>query len=134
MKIIDLFLVSIYLHFCKMRDRGRKVIPWFQTLTSISLFFAITIAFLVKVCLGKNFNNQTAPEGAFILGFLIVGAICFFSTKRYFFKNERYLKLSEVYMEKYSERERRHIKIRSILFIMIIPFILGFLIWFNATQ
>jgi hypothetical protein len=134
MKIIDLFLVSIYLHFCKMRDKGRKIVPWFQTLSSISLFFAITVIFFVKLFLGTRLNSQTAPEGLFILGFLFIGAICFFSIKNYFFKNERYIKLSEFYLETYSERQRKYIKIRSITFVMILPIILGFIIWYNATH
>jgi hypothetical protein len=65
-----------------MRERGRQVVPWFQTCVAISLFVAITSTMLSKVILGDSWKLS---ESIFLIVFMGTGLICFFLIKQYFF-------------------------------------------------
>jgi hypothetical protein len=132
MKVMDLFLISIYTHFCEMKERGRQVVPWFQTAFAISLFSAISGFLVVKLFFGNTFNNQTVPESSFLAAFLLIGCLCFFLIKRYLFDSQKNIVLSEKYVQEYSSQKRLQIKVISISAFLLIPILLGFAIWFRA--
>jgi hypothetical protein len=132
-RLIDLFFVSIYSHFLAMRERGRNIIPWFQTDVAISLFLAISIAMFAKVIFGGSFNQKNVSEITFLMIFMLTGVICFFSIKHYFFDSGRHIKTSEIYLVKYSSKKKLLIKTISIFTLLIIPVILGYIIYVNAS-
>jgi len=131
MKLIDMMLVSLYLHFVGMKDKGRSVVPWFSTCVAISLFMAISGGLVLKLIMGPYFNNKIA-EPAFLAAFLLVGVLCFFSIKIYFFNSGKHIDLSEIYIKKYSSKKRFLYKAFSISILLILPLILGFIIWLKA--
>jgi len=124
-------IVSLYLHFVRMKDKGRNVVPWFSTCVAISLFMALSGGLVLKLIMGSYFNDKIS-EPAFLAGFLFVGVLCFFSIKIYFFDGGKHIDLSEMYIKKYSSKKRFLYKAFSISILLIIPLILGFIIWLNA--
>lgn len=115
-----------------MKDRGRQIVPWFQTSIAITLFMAISAVLAIKLLFGENLNGNTLSELTFIPGFLLGGGVCFFSIKRYFFDNGKYLTLSEKYVNRFTPQKRLVHKTVSILLIIAVPVFLGYLLWLNA--
>ena len=132
MKIINIMLTSLYLHFLKMKDRGRRVIPWFSTCVAMSFFITITVTFIVKLIGGENMNKYNLSTGVFDSVFMLIGILCFFFIKSYFFDSKRYLYLSESYLKNYSSQKRLLYKIFTLTILIVSPFLLGFLIWLYA--
>ena len=133
MSVIDLFLICIYTHFCEMKEKGRPVVPWFQTVATLSLEVSISSVLLMKIFVGNNSNSGSVSVIIFWLTFLGTGLVCFFSIKQYLFNSGRNISLSESYMNQYSFKQRQIFKIVSICAIMIIPILLGFIVWYKAV-
>ena len=131
MSLADIFLISIYLHFNKMKETGRQVVPWFSTCSAISFFAAISGALALKLLLGEKYNGEISQSAA-LIGFVTLGCLCFFIVKSYFFNSGRHLDLSVKYLEDYSSQKRLLYKILSIGFILLVPICFGFIIWLNA--
>lgn len=132
MKLFDIFLISIYLHFCAMKERGRQIIPWFQTATAIALFASIAITLCIKLVFGSALQKDNLSETAFICGFMLAGVVIFFSIKQYLFSSGRHLTLSQEYLNIYSEKKRRMYKILSIGMVLAVPSLLGYFVWLVA--
>ncbi len=132
MSKIDLFLTSIYIHFCSMKDRGRQIVPWFQTCFAIALFFSISITMIFKIIGGSSINRANLPESIFLFIFILIGLITFYLVKHYFFFMDKHLTLSRIYVEMYSLRKRGLIKILSISILVIFPFFCGFVMWLQS--
>lgn len=132
MNAIDIFIVTLYYHFCKMQMRGRKIIPWFQTTFVISLI--ITISFFLILFLGfqGSIKKLKLPEWLFIIIFCFIGGFVFFIIKRFFFDSGRHLFLSEKYINEYSTKRRSIFKIIVISICFLVPLLLGFIFWLNA--
>ena len=133
-KIVDIFLVSIYLHFCRMKDKGKEIIPWFQTLVALVLFTSISIVLILKLIIGDSLNKAMLPQLTFVLAFILVSAVFFFSIKYYFFDTGKYLTLSQQYMDTNTSKQRMYYKVFSIALLLILPVSLGFLVWLNAKS
>lgn len=131
-KLIDILLISLYLHFIKMKDNGRQVVPWFSTCVAVSFFIAISATLLLKLILGANLNDKNICKIVFLIAFLVVGILCFFVTKNYLFSGEKHMHLSDIYINSYSIQKRLFYKIFAISILIIIPFILGFIVWLTA--
>jgi hypothetical protein len=132
MNLIDIFLTSLYLHFIKMKDKGRQVVPWFSTCVAVSFFAAITGGLAVKLILYNGRDTKNISEGPFIVVFLIVGLISFVSIKSYYFSGEKHIISSEVYLGKFSDRKKSAITMFSILFLLMLPFAFGFFVWLTS--
>lgn len=132
MKLFDIFLISIYLHFCAMKEKGRQIVPWFQTVTAITLFASIAGTFCIKLLSGTYLQKNNLSEITFITGFMIISAVFFFGIKKYLFSSGRHLKLSQEFVNTYSVKQRHAYKILSIGFVLAVPIILGYLIWLTA--
>jgi hypothetical protein len=129
MNILDLFLTSIYLHFCKMKEGGRQVVPWFNACFAIALFVAIAGSMLTKVIAGDSINQTSLPESVFLIVFAIVGVSVFFMIKIYFFDSGKHLILSKEFSEYYPSKRRMLIKTLSIGVLFLIPLLLGVIMW-----
>jgi len=132
MKLIDKILISLYLHFTKMKDEGRQVVPWFSTCVAVSFFVAISGTLVLKLILGADLTEKKIPEFIFLAAFFFVGVLCFFIIKNYLFTSEKHINLSEIYISTYSTQERLFYKICAISVLLIVPFVLGFLVWLTA--
>ncbi|QEC71853.1 hypothetical protein FSB73_09435 [Arachidicoccus ginsenosidivorans] len=121
MKIIDIFLVTIYLHFLKMKENGRNIVPWFQTCVSLGMVFSISFALLIKVVFEGSINKKSIPEWLFLLGFMSFAGLIFFLVKLYFFKKNRHLDLISTFLKRFSDSKRKLIKIVSVGFLIILP-------------
>jgi len=134
MNKLDLFFVSIYYHFCQMKDRGRKVVPWFQTCATMAIFMPIIVTLLIKVIFKESIINKKTSEGIFLFVFMAFGAIVFFTVKIYFFKNDKHIRTMEKFLKNYTDSQRRKIKYYSIGFLMILPFIFIFILWLQVIR
>lgn len=132
MKLFDIFLISIYLHFCAMKEKGRQIVPWFQTATAIALFASISVTLCIKLVFGSALQKNNLSETVFICGFMLAGAIFFFSIKQYLFSSDRHLTLSQEYLNKYAEKQRHRYKILSISLVLAVPSLLGYFVWLTA--
>ncbi|WP_143014107.1 hypothetical protein [Mucilaginibacter pineti] len=112
-----------------MKERGRQVVPWFQTSFAIALFVAISGAMFAKVIAGDLINKDSLPESVFLIIFSILGFGVFFLIKFYFFDSEKHLMLSEIYLKNYSPKRRLIIKATSIGLLFLIPLLLGSIMW-----
>jgi len=132
MKILDMFLVTIYLHFFKMKEKGRNIVPWFQTCVSLGMVFAISFALLIKVVFEGSINKKSIPEWLFLLGFMSFAGLVFFLVKIYFFKKNRHLDLITTFLKRYSDSERKLIKIVSVGFLIFLPCIFALIMCYQT--
>ena len=132
MKLLDIFLICIYLHFCAMKEKGRQVVPWFQTAIAITLFGSIAGTFCIKLLLGDMLQRNNLSETAFITGFTIISVVLFFGIKKYLFTAGRHLSLSQEFLNTYNYKRQHLYKILSIGLVLAMPVILGFLVWLTA--
>ena len=132
MKLIDVILISLYFHFTKMKDKGRQVVPWFSTCVAVSFFLAISGTLILKLILDKHLNDKNVAEITFLMVFMAFGILCFFVTKGYFFNSGKYMEIAEIYDNTYSAQQKLLYKIFSISILLIIPFVLGFAVWWVA--
>ena len=123
MKIIDIILTSLYDHFCRMQKRGRKINPWFQTCSSLAFITIIPFTLLLKIIFNKSLDFKQIPEYCFILLFLTFGICVFFLVKGYYFKNNKHIKLMEIYIKKYSETTRNKIRYTVTIGLTLLPFV-----------
>jgi len=121
MTAIDLFLVSIYFHYIKMKQSGRNVIPWFATCGLMAISMPVTISIIIKMFLKDNFGGENFSETIFLIFFILFGTIIFFITKKYFFQNEKHIRTLNKYINNYSEKRRRNIFIKTLLIILGVP-------------
>jgi hypothetical protein len=104
MNFPDKVLMALYLHFAKMKEDGRSVVPWFSTCTAAAFFIAIVTSMIAKLIIGSTTTDFATS--AFLIGIIAVGFLSFFVVKSYLFKNNRHIKLSQVYIDTYTSRQR----------------------------
>ena len=127
MNFFDKVLIGLYLHFTKMKEDGRSVVPWFSTCTAAAFFIAIVTSMIAKLIIGSTTTDFAMS--AFLIGIIAVGFLSFFGVKAYLFNNERNIELSQVYIETYTSRQRLFFSSAVLFVIIITPFILMFFVW-----
>ena len=132
MNLIDVFLITLYSHFCGMQERGRRIIPWLQTAFVVALTLTISIFLIGYLLLPNTIKLINHSEAIFIIVFFLTGCVLFVITKKYLFDTGRNIILSEIYLSKYSTQKRKLFKLIVIGICLLIPFLLGYLIWLNA--
>jgi hypothetical protein len=115
-----------------MKERGRPVIPWFQTVFVVTLVASILGILVMKIGFGSDFTDRNISTMVFLSVFILIGCVCFFSVKHYFFDSGKHIILAQRYIEEYSLRKRLFIKTISIGILLLIPLLLGLIIWINA--
>jgi hypothetical protein len=137
MKIDSIIIAVLYDHFYKMQKRGRKVIPWFQTVAVLA--FAIAILFVLLILILAEFFNKghysvDLSETEFIIAFILAIALLFLGIKGHYFNSNKHL----LYLEKFNSLSTQKQKIFKILVLTIIvalPFILLFFLYlFDTTK
>ena len=134
MSLIPIIIASLYDHFYKMKERGRKVVPWVQTVFTCALE-ATFLTFLV----GKNIlqisgSNRAGHVNTTALFFLILlaGGLYFFIIKWLFFDNEKFIDYYEAFLA-LPGKKRRIYKILVIGAFIVIPFLLVYKVWYDAV-
>lgn len=127
MNFPDKVLMALYLHFAKMKEDGRSVVPWFSTCTAAAFFITIVTSMIAKLIIGSTTTDFAMS--AFLIGIIAVGFLSFFVVKSYLFKNNRNKELSRVYIDTYTSRQRSFFSSAVVFVIIITPFILMFFVW-----
>lgn len=94
MKLDGIIVSTTYNHFYKMKQKGRNVVPWFQTVFVLSLAFTMTITLIVKICLdylNKGYYQFKIKEPLFLVAFVSCGSIIFFMLKKIYFNSGKHL-------------------------------------------
>jgi hypothetical protein len=131
MTALDKLIVTLYDHFFRMRKKGRKVIPWLQTVYVIALEGVILSSLLWIITYRIIVDNNEMPisELPFLLAFVLLGLIYFFLIKKIYFNSAKHLKLYNEYLS-FSNNKQKFLKIITLSVFLAIPFILFFILWF----
>jgi hypothetical protein len=127
MNFFDKVLIGLYLHFAKMKEDGRSVVPWFSTCAAAAFFIAIVASMIAKLIVGSTTTDFAMS--VFLIGIIAVGFLSFFIVKGYLFTNNRHIELSQGYIDTYTSRQRSFFSSAVLFVIIITPFILMFFVW-----
>ena len=130
MTALDTLIVILYDHFFRMREKGRKVIPWLQTVYVMALEGVIlsSLLWIMSYRIIVHNNEMPISELSFLLAFVLLGLTYFFLIKRIYFDSAKHLKLYDEYL-KFSNKKQRFLKAISLSIFLAIPFILLFVLW-----
>jgi hypothetical protein len=132
MNWFDIFLTTLYLHFCDIQKRSKQIVPWYYTSFAFALTVTMSVTLITDLLFQKRIKSMHVPRNSYLILFLLVGFVVFFAIKRYFFITGRHLRESEKYLELFSEQRRRLFKIFVLGGCCLIPFLLVYLIWYDA--
>jgi hypothetical protein len=133
MNFFDIFVVVLYDNFYRMRERRRRVIPWFQTCATISLFLVIFLSLLTKIIMDILHNGYfeiSFKEGPFLILFLVLMAFIFFLIKKFYFNNARHVSLYMTF-KNMSSKKRNKYKLFTYFVICILPFIFIYILYLD---
>ena len=133
MKNSELFLVTTYDHFYKMKASGRSVVPWFQTCFSIALVFTISLSLLLKITMdiiNGGYYHLVFQEVYFLTAFILVLVMFFFIIKHKYFDSGRHLSLYEEYLT-FSIVDTKKYKFIVLTILCGLPFLLLFIIYLD---
>jgi len=124
MSIDKIIVTVIFLHFNKMKEKGRKIIPWFQTVAILS-FLMVVLALLLTLILINLSGNFSAhiDETYFLVGFIACIIILFFVIKGYYFDSGKYISNIEEFTSRYSLKKQLKIKAFILTAVCIVPFL-----------
>ena len=126
----DIIISTVYDYYLNMSKKRKSIVPWFQTVSIISLSLTI-LAFLIYDIIFKIYEGGEKLSVVPVVVFLLLGAIFFICIKRYYFDNGKHLELHILFKE-YSEKKIKNLKIIIVGTIVLLPFLLIFVIWYNA--
>jgi|SRR5579885_906193 len=133
MNFFDIWVVVLYDNFYRMHEKGRKVIPWFHTCTTMSLFLIIFLSLLAKVLMDIFHNGYyeiTFKEASFLILFLLLMAVIFFLVKRFYFNNSKHIALYTKF-KTINSKERNLYKIFTYFVFCILPLILIYILYLD---
>ena len=84
---------------------------------------------IAKLIIGSTTTDFAMS--AFLTGIIAVGSLSFFGVKAYLFNNDRNIELSQVYIDKYTSRQRSFFSSAVLFVIITTPFILMFFVWLS---
>lgn len=131
MKIDSIIIAVLYGHFSKMQERGRKVIPWFQTVAVLSSSIAMIIVLLIFVfaeILTKGYYKLRISESEFIIVFILSVTLLFALIKRFYFNTNKHL----LYLQEFNSltvHKQKNLKFIVLSIIISLPFILLLLLY-----
>ena len=130
MTALDTLIVILYDHFFRMREKGRKVVPWLQTVYVMALEGVIlsSLLWIMTYRIIAHNNKMPISELPFLSTFVLLGLTYFFLIKRIFFDSGKHLKLYDEYL-RFSNKKQKVLKIIALSVFLAIPFILLFVLW-----
>jgi hypothetical protein len=130
MAALDTLIVILYDHFFRMREKGRQVVPWLQTVYAIALEGVIlsSLLWIMTYRIIARNNKMPISELPFLSAFVLLGLTYFFLIKRVYFDSGKHLKLYDEYL-KFPNKKQKVLKIIVLSVFLAIPFILLFVLW-----
>jgi hypothetical protein len=131
MKLDSIVVAALYQHFYNMKKKGRKVIPWFQTVSVISFSIMVTFV-LITLILLELLNGGKYEIGIkempFLIIFVLLVILLFILIKRQYFNTNKHLLYFEEFSSLSPNKQKRY-KVLVLLVISLLPFILLFIIY-----
>lgn len=126
MRFDAIIIAVLYNHFNKMKQKGRNVIPWFQTVSVLSFAVIILLLLLVFISFSIMFNGKfdiSISETYFLVSFMLSIVGVFFIIKKYYFDTKKYADFCDVFKSLAVKKQKQYtIIVLSIL--CLLPFIL----------
>ena len=129
MNWFSIIVAALYDHFYSMSLKRKRVVPWFQTASSIALEAMMISALIAYIVYGYFTDGRKLLIPVYL--YVVVGVAYFFIIKFSLFDNGKFLKFYEQFRQ-YSNNKRRVLKTIVLVLLMLIPFLLGFKIWYDA--
>jgi hypothetical protein len=136
LKIDSLIIAVLYNHFYQMKIKGRKVIPWFQTVTVLSFLFvvlAVLIFFIISMLINKGHYQISFSETTFLIVFMALLILCFFLIKKTYFDTNRHLLFLAEFKSLPVSKQRRN-KFWVLASIVLSPFIMLAILYFSNKR
>lgn len=129
---LDSIIISVlYNHFDKMRERGRKVVPWFQTVSvlsfSIIVIFGLLLLIFLEVIKGGQYKirGREAP----VLGvFMLLVIMLFILIKRHYFNTNNHISYLEEFIKLPLAKQKKY-NFFIITSFVLLPFLLLFILY-----
>lgn len=126
MGIAGLIIGTLYGHFYNMKERGRKVIPWVNTVFVLSLEATMIIFSIIKIALDIFYHGYfqlKVPEYLFLGAFIFCLLSFFFLIKGLYFNTGKHLIFYQEYID--LPQGKKH-TFRAIILtsLVLLPFIL----------
>lgn len=125
--LIDHLIVSVlYKHFYEMKQRGRNVIPWFQTVVVLSfsiVIFCLLFALCILELMNKGKYEIKIAEVYFLailMGFVI---IIFVLIKKYYFNSNKFIDFLEE-LNSLPINKQKLYKVFVLITLIALPFLL----------
>lgn len=125
MRVDFIIIAALYNHFYKMKQKGRNVVPWFQTV-SVLAFSIVLLLFLIFLIFMEIWNNGIytirANKFYFIIIFMGSVILIFFLIKTYYFDSNKNL----TYIDKFNSisKKKQHMYTFLVLFALsTLPFL-----------
>lgn len=131
MSLHSTIISVLYLHFFRMQEKGRNVIPWFQTVVVLSFFLTILLTLIVYLILQithHGYYQVTVGEGFFISGFLSLLIAFFILIKSFFFNNGKHLQYLDHFKMLPKKTQRRY-SVMVLALVTVSPFLLVLIIY-----
>lgn len=129
---LDSIVISVlYNHFYKMKEKGRKVIPWFQTVSVLSFSIIVVCGLLLLIFLelinGGNYRIR-GREIPVLFVFMLLIIVFFILIKHHYFNSNRHI----FYLEEFNSLPLKQQKKYSFFVIatfILLPFLLLFVMY-----
>ncbi len=131
MRFDAIVVAVVYNHFLKMKENGRKIVPWFQTASVLSfwviIFFLLFGLILVNI-ISPGKADMTINEVSFVGLFIASIAIVFFLIKKSYFDSNKHINFLETFKSFSAEKQKRSsVIVLSIL--CVLPFVLIYFLY-----
>lgn len=126
MRVDKIIIAVLYNHFVRMKDNGRRIVPWFQTCVALTFELTILITLLVFITLAlihKVDSFLEIKEQYFILCFIVILIFFFQTVKKIYFTSEKYVNCIGEFESKYSKETRKTISIIVLVASCLFPFL-----------
>jgi hypothetical protein len=129
---LDSIIISVlYNHFYKMKERGRKVVPWFQTISVLSFSIVVLCGLLILIFLEliNGGHYKIRGEEALVIGsFMLLVILIFILIKRYYFNTNKHIS----YLEEFNTlplAKQKQYKFFVMVSFVLLPFLLLFVLY-----
>jgi pilus assembly protein TadC len=136
MKLDAIIISTMYNHFYKMKERGRNVIPWFQTASVLSLLVTMLLTLLIKIgmdFLNKGYYQLNIKEPLFLIGFISTLILSFLLIKKFYFDNEKHIIFYKEFNQ-LSNQKKTTYSVVVILTTILLPFLLFLILGLDAMK
>lgn len=130
---LDSVIISVlYNHFYKMKEKGRKVVPWFQTVSVLSFSIIVMCGLLLLIFLelinGGHYKIR-GEEAPVLIVFMLLVIVLFILIKHHYFNTNRHILYLEEFIKLPPTKQKKY-KFFVIASFVLLPFLLLFVLYF----